>query len=365
MATSAGKSQDPNSTVRVGSEASHVVRGPSISPGPTNVPRIDRPVKPSLPPRSGPNLRVAGAVVALVILAAIGGLAALSLVRDGVGGANVDLEAIQATLSTEGIAGVSLSLGDEPGSVVIAGEVANPAERDRTISIVSTSDGVVSYDSQLTVGELPIAAATVTATDAGPILDGTVPGEAQRDELLKAVRDAYPAGNDITDNLAVDPDTRGLTVTVDGDLSDSGIFKALTRNLGQVSQANGTTLVLASGADDVLNRLFAGDPILFESGTAQIVADSQATLQEAAELLLLYPDVRLEVGGHTDTRGAAEMNQALSLDRANAVVSGLRDLGIANELVARGYGESQPFITPDDTAEQQQANRRIEFRTIN
>jgi outer membrane protein OmpA-like peptidoglycan-associated protein len=54
----------------------------------------------------------------------------------------------------------------------------------------------------------------------------------------------------------------------------------------------------------------------------------------------------------------------LSQARADAVKAALEERGVTNELIAVGFGEQRLKISPDDTAEAQQANRRIEFRIL-
>ena len=64
---------------------------------------------------------------------------------------------------------------------------------------------------------------------------------------------------------------------------------------------------------------------------------------------------------HTDDRGSARVNTALSQARAEAVVGYLIKRGIAaDRLVARGYGPSQPRA-PNSTRKGREQNRRVEF----
>ena len=69
----------------------------------------------------------------------------------------------------------------------------------------------------------------------------------------------------------------------------------------------------------------------------------------------------LEIGGHTDSRGADDMNQALSQDRANAILNSLTERGVDPKSInATGYGASQP-IADNKTSEGRAKNRRITF----
>lgn len=69
----------------------------------------------------------------------------------------------------------------------------------------------------------------------------------------------------------------------------------------------------------------------------------------------------LEIGGHTDARGADEMNQSLSQDRANAILRSLAERGVDPvSILATGYGASQP-VADNKTSEGRAKNRRITF----
>jgi len=75
-------------------------------------------------------------------------------------------------------------------------------------------------------------------------------------------------------------------------------------------------------------------------------------------------DFRLEIGGHTDSRGADDMNLRLSQARAEAVLNSLIDRGVeANALTAHGYGEANP-IADNASEEGRSANRRITFEWL-
>lgn len=104
--------------------------------------------------------------------------------------------------------------------------------------------------------------------------------------------------------------------------------------------------------------------ISFEPGSATIDAASLSTMDDIAEILKVCGDMRLEVQGHTDSQGRAEMNLALSQSRAQSVLNELRARRVlTSSFSAKGYGETRP-IQDNDTEEGREANRRIEFRLI-
>jgi len=113
-----------------------------------------------------------------------------------------------------------------------------------------------------------------------------------------------------------------------------------------------------------INAVLAQKKIVFAPGSAEIDASAAETLSEIARIMMECEDVPMEIGGHTDSQGREEMNQALSQARAEAVLSALLARGVlTRNLTAKGYGESQP-IADNKTEEGREANRRIEFRLL-
>ncbi|EDM72372.1 OmpA domain protein [Roseobacter sp. AzwK-3b] len=108
----------------------------------------------------------------------------------------------------------------------------------------------------------------------------------------------------------------------------------------------------------------SGRKINFEPGSSTIDGNGAAIMDDIAEILRECGDIRIEIGGHTDSQGREEMNERLSQERAQAVLNELRARRVlTSSFTAKGYGESQP-IADNDTEEGREANRRIEFRLL-
>ncbi len=104
--------------------------------------------------------------------------------------------------------------------------------------------------------------------------------------------------------------------------------------------------------------------IHFRTASAEIDDGNEALLQRLANLASECPG-RLSIEGHTDDRGNADLNQKLSLARAQAVRDALVALGVdAERLTAHGYGESQPLFD-NNTVEGRARNRRIVLSITN
>jgi len=107
--------------------------------------------------------------------------------------------------------------------------------------------------------------------------------------------------------------------------------------------------------------LLAKARIRFETGKADIVADSAGLLDRLIETALRCPTVNIEISGHTDTDGEEATNQTLSEKRAQAVTDYMVRAGLpANRFLPVGYGSTQP-IAGNDTDEGKAQNRRIDF----
>ncbi len=106
------------------------------------------------------------------------------------------------------------------------------------------------------------------------------------------------------------------------------------------------------------------DFVQFESASNNITPESKFQLDDLAEVLKKYPQLKIAVSGHMDSTGDPAVNFALSQQRADVVKSYLVGQTIAeSRLSAVGYGASKPADT-NETEAGRQKNRRIEFRII-
>ena len=115
-----------------------------------------------------------------------------------------------------------------------------------------------------------------------------------------------------------------------------------------------------------VQRIEEGIDVTFDSGIlfgfdkSDLNANAKTNIAKLGEVLNKYPDTRLTIQGHTDSKGDDNYNRDLSSRRANAV----RDYLIANgvkggRLNTTAYGESAPIAT-NDTEEGRAKNRRVE-----
>jgi outer membrane protein OmpA-like peptidoglycan-associated protein len=102
----------------------------------------------------------------------------------------------------------------------------------------------------------------------------------------------------------------------------------------------------------------------FDYDSAALRADARPILDEAVTTLKRYPQLRVEVAGHTDDRGSDAYNLDLSQRRAQAVLDYFVQMGIdAARLVPKGYGETAP-VADNATDAGRAKNRRVELRIL-
>ncbi len=111
-----------------------------------------------------------------------------------------------------------------------------------------------------------------------------------------------------------------------------------------------------------LDRRFVLRGVKFEFDSDRLLPESKVILKEVALTLNAYPNIKVDVEGHTDWIGTDAYNLGLSERRAIAVQRFLGENGVsAGRLRPVGYGESTPIDT-NDTEEGRENNRRVEFK---
>ncbi len=123
--------------------------------------------------------------------------------------------------------------------------------------------------------------------------------------------------------------------------------------------------------EDAIVRL---ENVFFDLGKSTLRPESEIELNKLVEQLTFNPNMRIEIGGHTDSRGNDNENLTLSHNRAVAVMNFLVAKGIAaNRLTAKGYASTQPVHTDsqiaamktnEDKERAHQENRRTEYKIV-
>ncbi|MBP4139518.1 OmpA family protein [Flavobacterium geliluteum] len=106
--------------------------------------------------------------------------------------------------------------------------------------------------------------------------------------------------------------------------------------------------IIANEKDVVRDKdrlIIKTNPIYFDYNMWYIRKESKVVLGRVVALMKKYPDMIIEIGSHTDSRGNAKFNEDLSQKRASSTRAFLIESGInAKRMIAKGYGESVPII---------------------
>ena len=152
----------------------------------------------------------------------------------------------------------------------------------------------------------------------------------------------------------------GITAKAKGFIPSS-INIDLSRMRGRYLELDERDLVMApiqKGTSVTINNLF------FELNKAALQPESESELKRIVSVLKENMNLVIEISGHTDNTGSDEINQKLSLDRADAVKAYLLGAGIKTERIkTKGYGSKKPKAS-NDTEEGRQINRRVDIEIL-
>ena len=103
--------------------------------------------------------------------------------------------------------------------------------------------------------------------------------------------------------------------------------------------------------------------VTFNTDSAVLMPESASVLDDAVATLKKYPELVVEVDGHTDNRGTAKHNLVLSQKRAESVEAYLKDHGVTNKLSSKGFGKTAP-IADNKTEAGRAENRRVTLKLV-
>jgi len=126
----------------------------------------------------------------------------------------------------------------------------------------------------------------------------------------------------------------------------------------------GKSFVEKEEETEKLPSIFIAARIRFATSSSKLSGAERAKLQEVIDIVKEHPEVKIRIEGHTDSRGDAQTNKKLSVDRANIVKTYLTKNGISNDkMVVVGYGEEMPIDT-NKTEAGRANNRRVDVILI-
>mgnify|MGYP006217345593 FL=1 len=162
--------------------------------------------------------------------------------------------------------------------------------------------------------------------------------------------------------------------TFDIDIPGGDVYDIKLKSVGDAKDYN-TMEIPAIGENQSYNKgtltimieqakSFTLNNVHFDTGKSSIKSSSYDELKELVAFLKLKPEIKIEIGGHTDNVGDELANQTLSQERASSVIKYLVEHGVSSSrLIAKGYGESTP-VADNNTEKGKKLNRRTEVRIL-
>ena len=138
-------------------------------------------------------------------------------------------------------------------------------------------------------------------------------------------------------------------------------LKKVRMDLGRLHLSNAS---MEKQLDQLRRRVATIDPIRYAKGEADVKEQQTRVLTQVKEVLMLYPEARFEIVGHTCDLGRKAGNLKLSRERSKALLDFLVSQGVpAERLKSLGVGDSQPAVPNEDEASRRK-NRRVEVHIL-
>jgi outer membrane protein OmpA-like peptidoglycan-associated protein len=238
-------------------------------------------------------------------------------------------------------------VSSHPDAQQVAGdELADATEALQNAEHLQANNGDyddIYHHAYLALRNAEIAKERIAEADARERIESS---EAERTRILLAAREAEA-------NQAIRQAERS---ELEAELAEERAEIAIAQQL----HLRATLLELEAEKTDRGYVLTLSD-ILFDTDKAVLKPGAQKTMDTLAEFLREYPEHRLLIEGHTDSRGTDAYNIALSESRGNTVRLALIDRGIdPGRLEIAAMGESYPLAS-NDTSAGMQENRRVEI----
>ena len=228
-----------------------------------------------------------------------------------------------------------------------------------TASVTTTdAKGNVAVGSFAVTGECP----PVTAAPTGSPASGTAPFTVSYQAGASGGCPPLSYAWDFGDGTTSTEENPTHEYTKDGTYTTS---LTVTDSKGAASQAATVGVTAAAALVPTAQKTLVLEGVNFEANKAVLLEGAGNILNRVAESLIARPEVKVEIGGYTDSDGSASYNQKLSQRRADAVRDYLVKMGVPkDQLTTKGYGEASP-IADNKTPEGKATNRRVELKRTN
>jgi outer membrane protein OmpA-like peptidoglycan-associated protein len=248
---------------------------------------------------------------------------------------------------------------DRKPLIAVAREAVQTAEDARAIAVKKMDDVRLANERQ--------DSADAQAKTQGQADDARRQKEQAESETLRAQAaraqadaDAARARNDAADAQAASANALSAA-QADAERSRLSAQQAETDKAAMRTKLSDQLNSILQTRDSARGLIVSMSDVLFDTGQYSLKPGAREKLAKVAGILLAYPGLNIAVGGYTDNVGGDSMNQMLSEHRAGSVRDYLVQQGVAgNSVSARGFGNTLPVSSNDNSAGRQQ-NRRVEL----
>jgi outer membrane protein OmpA-like peptidoglycan-associated protein len=163
-------------------------------------------------------------------------------------------------------------------------------------------------------------------------------------------------------------DARGCATDSDGDGVTDDKDKCPNTQAGVKVDSDGCPIELNERETELLDKgRITTREIHFVTAKWDILPESEPVLEDIGKVLIQWPQLKIEIGGHADARGSDAYNMDLTQKRAQSVLDYLAQHFPQinkDQYTAVGYGERKP-VASNKTIEGMAKNRRVEFKVLN
>jgi len=163
-------------------------------------------------------------------------------------------------------------------------------------------------------------------------------------------------------------DARGCPTDEDNDGVADGLDRCPSTRAGLRVDGDGCPIEVTETETQLLDTgMIRLEDVNFETGKADILPESYTALDAVGAVLVKWPELEIQIGGHTDSRGSDALNQQLSEARARSVLEYLTTKFSsldARQFSSVGFGEAKPLVQNTNTLNMAK-NRRVEFKVMN
>jgi len=150
-----------------------------------------------------------------------------------------------------------------------------------------------------------------------------------------------------------------------GGIAGGAVGYTMDKQIKQLKEQTAGTGVDIRPSDDGRSIMLSlPDGVTFATGSYTLQPQFRPTLEKISASIKDYPNSLIDVYGHTDSTGSAQLNQTLSENRARTVGDYLAMQGVAQARIrTQGYGATLP-VADNATPEGRAKNRRVEIKIV-